>query len=216
LLCQMCNFFRLLDDVDEVKVWAPAMRSLSTAEGFALWIPLADVFLAWTSARQGGDPVVAAATIEASLNLVHQSHTYLNEPDLACMLAEVLVLAGKPENALSVTQDALEITRLGSIRHGEPELLRIQGRAAEAMGNMEHAADLYREGIQISHSTGARLFELRCAVALVRLTDKADARAELSLILEGFTEGFDHRDYKHAVALLESRPASEGIARSSV
>jgi tetratricopeptide (TPR) repeat protein len=203
LLCQMCNFYRLNDDVQQVKTHAAALRTLSTTEGFALWIPLADVFLAWTAAREGGHAATAVKQIEASIAFVHGSGTYLNEPDLAFMLAEILLLARRPEIAFEIVQNALRIARTGKIRHGQPELLRLQGDAARAMGKLEEAAAYYREGLQISNSTGARFFGLRCALALARFPAAANSRAELKDLLEGFTEGFDQPDYRQAVALVE-------------
>jgi tetratricopeptide (TPR) repeat protein len=203
VLCQLCNLFRLFDDVDQVKVWAPAMRSLSTAEGFALWIPLADVFLAWTTARQGGDAARAAETIQACVTYVHESGTYLNEPDLACMLAETLLLARRPEDALRAAQDALEVAREGKIRHGEPELFRLQGDAAKAMGKSAEAAAFYRRGIESSRAMRAKFLELRCALGLARLGGEGEGQAALRTVLDGFTEGFDQSEYKQAVELLE-------------
>ena len=208
VLCQLCNLFRLFDDVDQVILWAPAMRSLSTAEGFALWIPLADVFLAWANARQGGDPSLAVEMIQASLNYVHESGTYLNEPDLACMLAETLLLARRPEDALRVARDALEIARLGKNGHGEPELFRIQGEALKALGDERQAGGLYRQGIEASRSMGARFFELRCALALARLGTESRSYAELRVTLDGLNEGFEHGDYRQAIDLLE-RPEAD-------
>jgi tetratricopeptide (TPR) repeat protein len=169
LLCELCYFFRMLDDVERVSALAPAMRSLSTAEGFSLWVPIADLFLAWASARQGGDPIAAAERIEDSIAVVHHGLTYLNELDFAGMHAATLLLAGQPAKAFRVTRDALELARVGKQRHGEPELLRLQGDAASAMGNREEAAALYRQGIESALSMGARFLERRSASALAGL-----------------------------------------------
>jgi class 3 adenylate cyclase/tetratricopeptide (TPR) repeat protein len=204
LLCQMCNFFRLFDDIPHVESSASAMRLLSTAEGFALWIPVADVFLSWAAARTGSNALHAAERIQTSLALVHQGHTYINEPDLACMLADTFLLGHRPEDAFRITQDALAIARIGDNRHGEPELFRLQGDAAAAMGNTEKAAASYRQGMDSSRLTRARLLELRCGLALARLTNGTQERAALRSILDGFMEPLEHPDYTRARMLLES------------
>ena len=156
LLCQMCNYFRLLEDVQEqVEKCALEMRSLATAEGFALWIPLADVFLAWTSSRQGGDAFLAAEKVEAALTLVHESRTY---PERARSRVHTrrdpCWARGSAENLSSRTPPP-GIARLGKLRHGEPELLRLQGDGARAIGDAKQAAGFYREGIESSRSTGS-------------------------------------------------------------
>jgi hypothetical protein len=207
LQCMLYYFFRLLDDVEQVKVWAPATRSLSSAEGFALWAPLADIFLAWTSAREGADPAAAAEKIRRSMARVHYGLTYITNPDLAVMHVETLLLAHRPEEALRVAREALAIARAGSRRHGEPELLRLQGEAATASGNREAAATFYRQGIESARSLGARPLELRCALALAQLTGGTDAYAELRSILSAYADGFDQPDFKQALALIETMNA---------
>ena len=54
-------FFHAKDDVEEVQRLATEMRALASLEGFALWVSVADIFLAWVSARQGGDAAAALA-----------------------------------------------------------------------------------------------------------------------------------------------------------
>jgi class 3 adenylate cyclase/tetratricopeptide (TPR) repeat protein len=206
LLCQLCYYFHVLDDVDQVKAWAPEMRSLSIAEGFALWVPLADIFLAWANARQGGDAAAAAEKIQAALTLVHDSGTYLNEPDLASMYAETLLLAGKPERALAIADEALGITQLGCQRHCQPELLRFKALAEGAMGNSKKSIAFFREAIESAGAMGATLLELRSTLALARVVGGNQVRDRLRTILDrvtGSSQQRDYRDYNEALALLD-------------
>jgi predicted ATPase/class 3 adenylate cyclase len=144
LLCQLCYFYHQLGDAERVHAWATEVHALANTEGFFLWIPLAEIFMAWGSARRQGDPAAAADKIAVALRQVHESGTYLNEPDLASMYAETLLLAGRPDEAFRVADEALGVIREGKQRHGEPELLRWQAAAAEAQGRAP-LAELLRQ-----------------------------------------------------------------------
>jgi predicted ATPase/class 3 adenylate cyclase len=205
-LLNLCYCFRLLGDSDQVAALARIARSLSIAEGFAYWVPRADIFVAWAEAQQGSDPALAASKIEAASQVLHDGGTYLAEPEVGSMHAETLLLAGQPERALDVAREALEVARGGRQRHGEPELYRLQGEAARALGNGELAASLYRQGIDSARSMGARLLELRCALARARAGGGNDARAELKSILAGFVDGIDQSDCREALAILATPP----------
>jgi hypothetical protein len=133
------------------------------------------------------------------------------------MLAETLLLANRPEAVFRVVEDALAITQQGKQRHTEPELWRLQGEAARALGNPKQAATFFRQGIDRARSMGARLLELRCALALTRLVGGSEERAELRSILDGFVEGQDQPDFKQACALLDARdPGRERPATPAV
>ena len=65
----------------------------------------------------------------------------------------------------------------------------------------------FEHAIDVAHSQGARLFELRAAMSLTRLRRdrgrRAEARDLLAPIYGWFTEGFDTADLKDAKALLD-------------
>lgn len=204
LVC-LCYYFRLLSDIPQINIWAPSARALSVAEGFTFWVLVADIILAWTSAQQGVDAVAASRKIEASLKIIHDGGTHLVEPEYASMYAETLLLAHRPEEVVRIAEDALAVARIGSQRHFEPELFRLQGEAARAIGDDARAMAFYRQGVECARSMGARLLELRSAMALVRLADGNGERAQLRHILDGFGEGFDQPDYVEAIALVNER-----------
>jgi predicted ATPase/class 3 adenylate cyclase len=208
-LLNLCYCFRLRGDVEQVAALAPIARSLSIAEGFAYWVPRADIFMAWADAQQGGDPALAVSRIKAANQVLHDGGTYLAEPEVASMHAETLLLARQPERAFDVAREALDVVRGGRQRHGEPELYRLQGNAAGALGNRELSASLYRQGIDCARSMGARLLELRCALALAQSAGGSEARAELKSIVAGFTDGIDQPDCRAALAILEA-PSNPG------
>jgi class 3 adenylate cyclase len=220
-LCQQCFLAWLADDLDQVEVLAAESRSLSVAEGFNLWVPLADIFIAWAEARRGRNPAEAVEKIETALRTVHAGRTYVVESEVASIHAEALLLAGRPERVRGVAEAALAIVKAGKQRNCEAELYRLQGAAEEAMGNPVKAAAFYRTGIETARGMGALLLELRSALALAKLARGQGARGslgilgpidevtELRAVLARFTEGFEQSDCKRAVAFLQTVEACE-------
>jgi class 3 adenylate cyclase len=200
-------FFYALDDVERVRDLAEATRTLSVAEGFALWVPLADIFLAWRSARRGGDASRAADEIKSLKKLVDGGRTHITELEIAAVLSETLLIARRPAEVFRVAEDALGITTPNERRHYEPEVLRFQGDAAQAMGDRERAVAFYRAGIESARSMNAKFFELRSAVGLTRLVGGQAERAELKSLLDGFTEGLDLPQLQEALALVNASRA---------
>jgi tetratricopeptide (TPR) repeat protein len=204
LLSQRCLSFHARDDVRQVEALAHDLRSLSVAEGFALWVPFADIFLAWANARQGGPAPAAIENIKTATSRVHGNLTHILDIEFASMLAETLVLAGRPEEVFPVAEAALAGARLGKVRHFEAELFRLQGEAAGALGDTNRAVTFFHHGIESARSMGARLLELRTLLALARLTGGGEERAELKRVLVGFTEGLDQADLQQASTFLAS------------
>ncbi len=168
-LIQQCSFSYAQGDFEEVFRLATEVRSLSLAEGFALWVPLADIFLAWVSARRGGDAGAAVERIRSAKARVGETLTYVREIDLTGMLAETLLLAHRPDEVSPAIEAALRVTEPGALRHHEAELFRLQGEAAQAMGDDPRARAYYRAGIDRARRVGARPLELRLASALERM-----------------------------------------------
>jgi len=202
LLCQQCFFFHAIDDVERVFELASASRSLSLSEGFALWVPIADIFLAWTDARQGNDALSATERIRSAMSLVHRGLTHISDIELATVLAETLLLANRPQEVSPVMEEALAVARADMQGHYEPELFRMQGEAAKAMGNTDRASAFYRKGIESAQRMGAKALQLRSAVGLARLTGDSSERAALKRLIEGFSEGIDQRSMQEVLALL--------------
>jgi len=203
-LLNLCYGFRMLGDVMRMKTLATSARSLSLTEGFGFWVLVADIILAWASAQEAADPRVAAERIDVSRKLLHDGGTYIVEPEFASMHAEVLLLAHRPEEATRILNDAVTIVQRDRQQHGEPELYRLLGEAAKAMGRTGEALTFFRRGIAAAQAMGARLLELRAVLGLARLCDSGEVRAELSRVLDGFDDGLDQPDCKEALALLSS------------
>jgi hypothetical protein len=177
------------------------MRSLALVEGFALWVHYADIFLAWAAARQGGDAALAVGKIRAAMAHMHKDRTHVQDNELTTVLAETLLLAGRPEEVFVPLQDTLAAARRDKQRHLEAELFRLQGEAAKAMGDIDRSIGFYRQAMDSARALGARMLELRAGLALAR-GGGARERVQLRTLFDTFKDGFDHADLKQASVFL--------------
>ena len=121
------------------------------------------------------------------------------------MLAEAELGAGSLPQALEHLEAAERLTvfrdqtfwRAGLL-HRKGEVLAVQDAAA--------AEPLLQESLDLAREQQAKSIELRAATSLARLRQRegrsGEARAVLAPIVGWFTEGFDTRDLKDALALL--------------
>ena len=174
-LVQQCHFCFAKGDVAMVRELATEGRLLSLAEGFALWFPINEMFLAWSRARQGGNATLEVENFRRAKALVDGTGTHITELDFTSMYVELLLLANQPEKVFDVAEAALAITRPGAVVHMEPELLRLQGDAALALGDRRRAIASYKASLASAQATGAVVLERRAASALERCAE--DPRA---------------------------------------
>ena len=167
-LTQQCFFFHVQGDFEKVHQLATESRAVSMAEGFALWVPITDTFLAWAEAKQGRNANEAVNKITIAKEQIDRSLTRITEVELTTMLAETLLLANRPQEISQVVTPILEVTRRGMLGHYVPELFRLQGEGAKAMGDWKRAVALYRTAIEAASHMGAKELERRAAVALER------------------------------------------------
>jgi predicted ATPase len=128
-------------------------------------------------------------------------------PHYFALLARTCEIAGQIEEGLTLLDDALELAERTGERLLEAELNRHKGRSLERRGQSEAAEELYRKALSIAQEQEAKLWELRAAVSLARLSRdrgrRAEARDFLAPVYGWFTEGFDTPDLKDAKALLD-------------
>lgn len=208
LLSQQC-WSLAVGDIGQVEKLAQTMRSLALVEGFALWVHYADIFLAWAAARQGGNASVAVERIRAAMGHMHKDRSHIQDNELATILAETLLLAGRPEEVFGALEETLATARLGKQRHLEAELFRFQAEAAKDLGDVGRATEFYRQAIESARSVGARLLELRATLGLARVGGRRE-RAQLKSLFERFNDGFEHVDLKHASAFLATNDTAAG------
>ncbi len=84
------------------------------------------------------------------------------------MLAETLLLANRAQEVSPLITPVLQSAKQGMLGHYLPELFRLQGEAAKAMGDWKQAVALYRAAIDSASQMRARELESRAIVALER------------------------------------------------
>jgi predicted ATPase len=132
------------------------------------------------------------------------------------VLAEGLAGLGRLDEALSTVDAALTRARRGGELVYAPEILRTQGELIlkdAAPGSAAAAERCFLEAIDLASQQDALLWKLRATLSLARLMVKdgrgEQARSELSLIYDQFTEGFESGDLRAARSLLGERLADK-------
>jgi predicted ATPase/DNA-binding winged helix-turn-helix (wHTH) protein len=125
-------------------------------------------------------------------------------------LARGLAESGRPEEAIALIDETIElIGAKGGIPY-TPELLRLKGSIILAMPKprAKDAEVCFTKSLELSRDSGSRFWELRTATDLAALWASQkrakDARALLLPVFEQFTEGLDTPDLKAAERVLKT------------
>jgi len=165
-LAQFCFFFHAQDNAQQVLQLGAELRSLSIAEGFSLWVPIAEVHMAWARASLGSDPSRAVEEIQRARSLIDQSLTHITEVELTSIFAQTLLMAQRPAEVGPAIEAALRITLPGKLGHYASELRRLQAEAARAVGDEDRAQALQRSAVDEATRVGARALLQRSAISL--------------------------------------------------
>ena len=122
-------------------------------------------------------------------------------------VAAAFIEAGQAEQGAALLSEAFQVIDGNGEHWYEAELHRLQGLQARSGGRIAEAEACFEKAINVARSQGARLFELRAAVALSGLQCDPEQRkrhkALLGSIYGRFAEGFDTLDLEEARALLD-------------
>jgi len=128
-------------------------------------------------------------------------------PFLFGLLATALATSGQIEKALVQLDDAVRIVNRTGERWFAAELYRYKGQLLLRQGDSEAAEELYCKALSIAREQDAKMWELRAAMSLARLSRdqgrRAEARDLLAPVYGWFTEGFDTPVLKDAKVLLD-------------
>ena len=164
----------------------------------------------------------------SAFELYFGSEAKLYKPDNCTVLAECCGVVQQAEVGLPMIDEAFSAIKETDERRGEPETWRVKGTLLLQLANrrdyreksaevlMVEAEACFRTAIEIARAQSSKAWELRAAINLSRLliasNRQKEARRELLLVLDWFTEGFDTPDVLEATALLQELrdlPASE-------
>jgi predicted ATPase len=206
---------------------AEAVITLSTEQGFPMWLALGMMERGGALAEQGQveEGIAQMRQGLAAYRAIGAERMTSILPFLAIAYAKV----GWVEEGLSVVAEALDLQRTGE-RRGEAELYRVKGeltlqKLSVASSQLSvinpqpltpnpyaEAEACFLRAIEIARKQQARSLELRAVMSLSRLWQqqgkKDEARQMLADIYNWFTEGFDTKDLQEAKALLDSLGSS--------
>ncbi len=194
-------------DRDAQHECATEILALSKTQEFPFWLGLGRALAG--AARVGAGGAEAVAEIRDGLALASSTATELGTSATLALLAEALMAADQPTEALEVVEIAIAVGAETRQPFFDAELYRLQGELVLAVRRTNHteAERLFRRALAIARSQEARAFELRAAMSLARLLQTQgaprEAHAILTPVYAWFTEGFATRDLVEAKALLD-------------
>ena len=230
-------------EIEPLQKHAEAQIAVCQEQGFAQFLASGTILRGWAQVAQGNG--------EAGLTQMRQAMTAyfatgaeLWRPYFLALLAETYGKVGQPEEGLRVLGDALVLVDATGERYYEAEAYRLKGElllaqesqkskvkgqkpkfsapGTPASGPQGEAEACFLKAIAIARKQGAKSWELRATMSLVRLrmeqsrqdlsrlTDHtpqnklAEAHRMLSDVYNWFTEGFDTADLRDAKMLLEA------------
>jgi tetratricopeptide (TPR) repeat protein len=187
---------------------AQAVLELADEHGFQIW---SAVGLCLRGAALVGMGLTdeGLALIEQGLNAYRGLKTPpVFWPLLLHLCAGAYNAASRPEDGLTLLNEAIETASRGSGRALTSEFLILKGELLLALSsaNTAEAESLYQQAVLIAQEVQAPMLQLRAALKLSRLWQKQgnteQARKLLSDAYTKITEGFTTADLKEASALL--------------
>ena len=149
---------------------AAAAAALCERWGFQMLAVSATAPLGWAQAIEG-DPAGGARQLRQALARWAATGSQAARPQLLGLLAEAEQLAGRPDEALRLLDDALaQVNRTGE-RFFEAELHRLKGESLLAMSPLQadEAETAIATAIAVARRQGAKLLEDRATTSLDRL-----------------------------------------------
>jgi predicted ATPase len=169
----------------------------------------AKMLLGWISVTMG-ERHSGLATLRDGLDQYRKTQPRFLAPYRLGRSVAAFLEAGEIEGGMALLAEAIGGMEAGGERWYEAELFRLKGLLllASSTDALEKAEACFQHAIVVAHSQGARLFELRAAMALSRLdcdSRQRERRKELlRSVYSAFDEGFDTPDLKEASAQLDA------------
>jgi predicted ATPase len=204
---------QLRGNCDRAREYAETAGAVAAEHGLLFWRAGSEVMTGWALAASG--------TMEEGVTRLRKglhdwqatgSGTY--QTYYLGLLAELLIRAGRDEEAQRTLDEALDLVRQTGEGLYEPELHRLRGEAmlrepAQADPQLiERVEETFRHALEIARRQQALSLELRAALSLFRHRQHMGhsrfkgTRDLLAAVSEQFTEGFQTPDLREARELL--------------
>ncbi len=193
---------------------ADAVIAYSSEQGVPFWKAHGQLLRGWALAERG-EVERGISDIEQGLASMTEMETLLGRSAHYAHLAAAMARAGRLAEARELVERSKAHIAVSGERYHEPEIHRIDaelvlaeaggadGAASEAR---ERAEERLRAAIACASRQGARTLELRATTSLARIRGRGAkgrrTRAQLSELVESFTEGFHTPDLAEARDLL--------------
>jgi tetratricopeptide (TPR) repeat protein len=189
----------------DAKTSAEKSIALSDEYGIRQYSAGSRVFLGLAEAALG-HPATGLPIIILGLEGLNESGGLVAMTLYLSWVAVAQSLDGKVPKALVTIEQALQVNP--EELAWRPEAIRIRGEFRRTLGQTDGAEADFRAAIVLAQKIGAKAWELRAAMSLVRLLQKrgdlVEARDLLGPLFASFGEGFDTADLIESKALLDN------------
>jgi predicted ATPase len=213
-LSSATKFHQLSREVQAAQEQAEAVITLSTEQGFALWVAWGTILRGWALATQGGGEE-GIAQLRYGVVAFRATGAEFFGPVYLALLAEACGGVGQTEEGLSALAEALAAVDKTRERFYEAELYRLRGKLTLAQSSIQglassvqkEAEECFWKAIEIARKQSAKSLELRAVMSLAKLWQhqgkQKEAHEMLAEIYAWFTEGFATKDLQEAKALID-------------
>ena len=178
---------------------ADQLGGVAAEQGFPQWRAQGALYRGWVEVNNG-NMAEGISLLRSGSTAYRATGAEAWVPHHIALLARACEIAGQLQEALTLTEDALQIVERTGERWLDAELYRHKGQLLLRQGHTEAAEELYRKALSIAAEQEAKLWELRAAVSFARLRRDqgryAEARDLLAPVYGWFIEGFGTADLK--------------------
>jgi predicted ATPase len=186
--------------------WVKEANDIASEHGFKYVSDVSVPIWGGNALVEEGNYAEGYARITAGLKVWREAGGVIFVPRDNAARAKALIALGRFEEAKDLLDETLALVERTGHRPDEVEIFRVRGDL-ERYYDDGAAESSYRKALEVARSQDAKGLELRAAVSLALLWQKAGKEREaydmVAPIYNWFTEGFDTKDLKEAKTLLD-------------
>ncbi len=199
--------FFLLQEAARTCEAAEALIDFAESKGFSFWRAVGTLFRGWALSRQDRR-AEGLQLFEQGLAAYRATGCRAGLPHMMALHGELYGRIGHLQKGLAALRDAFALTDASNDRRSETKLYQIYGDLFVLGGRLPEAEATFERGIEIARRQEAKTSELEAATSLGRLWEQQgrgeEARALLTPLYNGFTEGFETPLLQEAREVLET------------
>jgi predicted ATPase len=158
--------------------------SLARAHAMSLYVVFGNVIASWARAREIGG-AEGAKDFRRALAVYMDQGAKADAPYFHGLLGKFVAQSGDPAGALALVDEGLRLADETGEHWSDPELYRFRGEVLQAAGPTatERAGQAFEAAIAIARRQESRSFGLRAALALAKLRQSSNRRADAAAAL---------------------------------